>query len=428
MMTDNLHVITDQSLPALVAVERIKVAGMEMREQISRFVMLENEMGMLPPESSPELTGIQEKYKAVYDSIQRDLQWLAINEDRLFSEALLSQLEVRAEGMNQTGLQVTEIQEGESISITWDDFAVAEEDFIAVVDEISAVQMEALKAQRNAMLVRTQQLIWIYSAEGILIGFLAVVATDRFYKKTMKRVDAMHKMVAGVEAGKLQVRLQDDQQDEIGQLARAMNQTADYLAKTREALEHTTTELALQLQERQATEALLAEAATHDTLTGLPNRASFFEQFNHAIALADRYQGSMALLFIDMDGLKIINDAFGHDGGDVLIQQVAQRLRKQIRKSDYVARLAGDEFVVILENLQNAEEDVALVCTKLLKMLAEPYDIRGRRIRLTASIGVSIFPEHGCNANELLRKADSAMYQVKNGGKNNYAVYVPRRK
>ena len=136
----------------------------------------------------------------------------------------------------------------------------------------------------------------------------------------------------------------------------------------------------------------------------------------------------MALLFLDMDGLKIVNDAFGHGGGDMLIQQVGERLRGNIRKSDYVARLAGDEFVVILENLYKVDEDVRQVCTKLLTVLAEPYDIRGRRIKLTASIGVSLFPNHGNSAEELLHKADSAMYQVKNGSKNNFAVYEVRKR
>ena len=272
-------------------------------------------------------------------------------------------------------------------------------------------------------LVQAKLLFLAYCVTWVLISALAVIIMCRLCGHITDRIKVMNMMVENAGAGQFGFRLQDGEQDELGELARKMNNTASYLAETRHNLEKTMQELALQLKDRKVIEAKLAEIATHDSLTGLPNRASFFEQFNHAIALADRQQEIIALLFLDMDGLKIVNDAFGHDGGDMLICQVGERLQENIRKSDYVARLAGDEFVVILESLQHVDQDVSLVCSKLLKALAEPYDIRGRRIKLTASIGVSLFPIHGCCADELLHKADSAMYQVKNGGKNNFAVY-----
>ncbi|MDX9866193.1 MAG: diguanylate cyclase [Anaerolineaceae bacterium] len=280
-----------------------------------------------------------------------------------------------------------------------------------------------LQIQIQDALTQSRLWFWIYCAVWVIISMLLLVLMNRLCTDIAKRMDAINKMADMFGAGHFAARLHDDGDDELGALARKMNGAALYLSKTRQDLERATRELSVQLEERRAVEARLAEAATHDSLTGLPNRVSFFEQFNHALALAERNNESVALLFLDMDGLKIVNDAFGHDGGDILIRQVGSRLRANIRKSDYVARLAGDEFVVILENLGDIGKDVSLVCEKILKAVAVPYNIRGRRIKLTASIGVSLFPAHGSCATDLLHKADSAMYQVKNGGKNNYAMY-----
>ena len=277
----------------------------------------------------------------------------------------------------------------------------------------------------DGVLSKANSLIIWFIVEAIAIIGLNMFVVMFHCRRLSLRVREMKRILAGAGSGQLDIRAAEDAEDELDDLARAMNETAEYLAKTREELEQSRKALALQLKEQKATEAQLAEAATRDLLTGLPNRASFFEQCNHAIALAERQQRELALLFIDMDGLKTVNDAFGHDGGDVLIQQVAERLQGNVRKSDYVSRLAGDEFVVILEHIHDGIRDVSFVCKKLLLVLAEPYDIRGRRIKLTASIGVSLFPDHGSCADELLHKADSAMYRVKNSGKNNFAIYAP---
>ncbi len=280
-----------------------------------------------------------------------------------------------------------------------------------------------LQIQLQEVLKQSQLVFGVYCAAWVVISVPLLMVIIRLCSDISKRVVALNEMVDMVGSGDFAVRLQDDKDDELGALARKMNVATSHLSKTRQDLEKATRELSVQLEERRAVEATLAEAATHDSLTGLPNRVSFFEQFSHALALAERSNERIALLFLDMDGLKIVNDAFGHDGGDMLIRQVGSRLRANIRKSDYVARLAGDEFVIILENLGDIEKDVSLVCEKILNAVALPYNIRGRRIKLTASIGVSLFPDHAQNAADLLHKANSAMYKVKNGGKNNYAVY-----
>jgi len=266
-------------------------------------------------------------------------------------------------------------------------------------------------------------LFYWFCSVAFLICVVHLIVVRGCIRNTIRRLGEMQYMVESAGSGKFGIRLDDNATDELGDLARMLNETADYLALTREGLEKSRQELFLELKEREAIEKRLADAATHDALTGLPNRKYFSDHFSHVLALAERHQSKVALLFIDMDGLKIVNDAFGHDGGDMLIQQVAKRLQNNIRKSDYVARLAGDEFVIVLEQIKAWDEDVSLVCEKLLGVLAEPYDIRGRRIKLTASIGASLFPEHGRGADELLHKADSAMYWVKNTGKNNFAVY-----
>jgi diguanylate cyclase (GGDEF)-like protein len=427
IMSDSIQTVTEQHSPALMVLGRVKTTGMQMCETIASYAFLESELGALPPMSAPELTAIQEKYQQGYDALQADLQLLAANEKRLYPVTMQDQLETAAEDLYRSGLRLIEgrqqAQTGGSIRVLWDEFEADEAAFVALTTDISETQMQELQRQAGDTLARAQTMIWAYGVAVTVIVLLGVLAVGRFWKGVIHRVNAMNEMANSLGAGELQVRLEDDQSDEIGALARSLNQMAANLHETRNALQRTGTDLAMQLQERQAAEAMLAEAATHDSLTSLPNRAMFFEQFNHAIALADRYHGRMALLFIDMDGLKTVNDAFGHDGGDMLIVQVAKRLRETIRKSDYVARLAGDEFVVILENSNLEEGGVEAVCAKLVKMLGEPYDIRGRRVRVTASIGASLFPEHGSDVDELLRKADSAMYQVKRRGKNNYAIF-----
>jgi diguanylate cyclase (GGDEF)-like protein/PAS domain S-box-containing protein len=157
----------------------------------------------------------------------------------------------------------------------------------------------------------------------------------------------------------------------------------------------------------------LQHLATHDSLTELPNRALFYDRLNHAIVRAKRDQTSLAILFIDIDGFKIVNDTYGHLAGDKLLKDVAERLQSCVRGSDTVARMGGDEFTVILENVEKRENTETAI-NSIISALSEPYRVDGRKTTISACIGVALFPDDAEQAHEVLQKADQAMYAAKN--------------
>jgi diguanylate cyclase (GGDEF)-like protein len=156
----------------------------------------------------------------------------------------------------------------------------------------------------------------------------------------------------------------------------------------------------------------LRTLAYHDTLTGLPNRSLLQDRLAVAIAHARRQATRLAVLFLDLDDFKAVNDSFGHDFGDRLLVEVAGRLRASVRAGDSVARFGGDEFVVLLDEVSEAQ-DAAHVATKVLEALRAPYRLDGRLVRVAASVGMSVFPDDGASCGELLRQADAAMYRNK---------------
>jgi diguanylate cyclase (GGDEF)-like protein/PAS domain S-box-containing protein len=176
------------------------------------------------------------------------------------------------------------------------------------------------------------------------------------------------------------------------------------------------------ITERKLAEERLQHLATHDPLTDLPNRILFFDRLKHALALARRNGSRVALLFIDLDEFKAINDEFGHENGDMVLRELAGRLQAGARASDSIARLAGDEFIYILENVSE-EIQPAVIAIRLLSRISEPFIIDGVEVTLSASIGISIFPDDGEEPSELLRKADIAMYRNKDLGKNGYEMF-----
>ncbi len=165
--------------------------------------------------------------------------------------------------------------------------------------------------------------------------------------------------------------------------------------------------------------------ATHDNLTGLPNRFAFRENLRRALAFAGRNARHVAVLFLDLDRFKGINDSLGHPVGDALLKTAAERLGRQVRESDMVARLGGDEFVLLLQGLER-EYAPAKVASKVLDALAQAYVLEGREYWITGSIGIAIFPRDGTDADTLLRNADTAMYVAKRNGPNRYHFYADR--
>ncbi|MBF0213165.1 MAG: diguanylate cyclase [Magnetococcales bacterium] len=176
--------------------------------------------------------------------------------------------------------------------------------------------------------------------------------------------------------------------------------------------------------ERSAVEARIRHLATYDSLTDLPNRTLFLDRLEHAISLADRNQKSLALLFIDLDRFKAVNDSHGHAVGDALLRQVSLRLRGCVRHSDTLARLGGDEFTVIIGNLC-MPPDPEIVADKILTSLAHPFDLNGIIVTISASIGITLFPADATELNTLIQNADQAMYLAKHLGRNRYHFFAP---
>jgi len=190
--------------------------------------------------------------------------------------------------------------------------------------------------------------------------------------------------------------------------------------------------MAVQLQRSQARimEARAARTqrvehlAYHDTLTGLPNRSLFGELLTQAVRQAHRYGRKLSVLYLDLDGFKPINDRLGHEAGDRLLMAIADRLRSCVRESDTVARVGGDEFIVLVPIVGNSG-DVDLIANKILSAISEPFRLNAREVHVTCSVGIACFPEHGHDEETLVRNADLAMYAAKQEGPNRWRFHDP---
>lgn len=175
---------------------------------------------------------------------------------------------------------------------------------------------------------------------------------------------------------------------------------------------------------RKQTEQRLLRLASHDALTGLPNRNLLQDRIRQALIQAHRSGEQGAVLFIDLDQFKAINDSMGHDVGDLLLKQVAQRLTASLRGEDTVARQGGDEFIVLLPTVADAQ-DAGSAAERLLTDLLAPYQIESKELHISASIGISVFPDDGVDADTLLKHSDTAMYHAKETGRNNFQFFAP---
>jgi diguanylate cyclase (GGDEF)-like protein len=177
------------------------------------------------------------------------------------------------------------------------------------------------------------------------------------------------------------------------------------------------------IAEQERTIHLLASVASHDPLTGLFNRTMFHQRVQQALAQADRHGRRLAVLFIDLDGFKAINDLHGHDTGDTVLAELARRLHRTMREGDTLGRLGGDEFVVLIESYS---DDVQLpeVARKVLDTVAQPIQVHGDTHQVTASVGIAAYPLDGHDVHELINRADSAMYRAKQAGRNRFEFHA----
>jgi diguanylate cyclase (GGDEF)-like protein len=226
-------------------------------------------------------------------------------------------------------------------------------------------------------------------------------------RKASETTQAIHDLSSAM----LQVTVRRQFETEVS--VRGSNEVADLVVGFNTML----SELQRRDRAMREAEARLQHLTLIDDLTGLPNRRLLTDRLSQSLAKARRENRKVALLYIDLDGFKLINDSLGHGAGDALLGQVAQRLKSRFRQSDTLARIGGDEFTLILDNVQTwADGDKAAV--SVLEVLKEPFELEGHSIKMTASIGISIFPDHGNEGGQLLQQADCAMFAAKRNGKN----------
>ena len=178
-----------------------------------------------------------------------------------------------------------------------------------------------------------------------------------------------------------------------------------------------------EIADRIKAEEAIKHLANHDALTGLPNRRLFNERINLEISRAQRNNQKIGIMLFDLDHLKKVNDSYGHNVGDLLLQSVAQRLLGLLRKSDTVARMGGDEFLLILPEMQQPE-DAVQTAERILEALSTPFHLEGYQVDITTSIGIAFFPDDGDDVNALIKKADIAMYKAKDKGGNVYHIFT----
>ncbi|MGB5328830.1 MAG: EAL domain-containing protein [Gammaproteobacteria bacterium] len=181
--------------------------------------------------------------------------------------------------------------------------------------------------------------------------------------------------------------------------------------------------LELEVEQRRIAEHRVEHLATHDPLTNLHNRRGLYEELSELIYRSQRYKYSSAVIYVDLDGFKHVNDHFGHEAGDRLLTQVASNFKAIVRQTDSVARIGGDEFIVLITDI-DGETSLITKIESLLKEASRPLEFKGHKIAIGASIGIALYPEHGDNAETLLHHADQAMYQAKNQGKNTFRFFT----
>ncbi|BCO31915.1 hypothetical protein TspCOW1_20180 [Thiohalobacter sp. COW1] len=254
--------------------------------------------------------------------------------------------------------------------------------------------------------------LWGITRDGILYTLVAILVGSVFaFLMARGLTQGLQRLVVvadGIREGRRDMRAESARQDEIGQLAKNLNQMLDALAQRERDLS--------------AAQADVQHLATRDTLTQLPNRLLLMDRLGQAILTAQREHHTLALLVIDLDRFKTINDSLGHHIGDQLIQQVAGRLSNCIGAGDTLARLGGDEFVVVRSEIAQPGE-AGHLAQRINEELRQPYWIEGHELNSSCSIGISIYPDDGNDAQTLLRNADTAMYHAKEGGRGDFEFF-----
>jgi diguanylate cyclase (GGDEF)-like protein len=256
--------------------------------------------------------------------------------------------------------------------------------------DLSKIVAEQEQQQRN--------LFWVLILLLLISSAISALMQDRLIRRPL---NLLANAAGRVARGDYQVQLPESSKDEVGQLMKAFGHMRD---------------------QRRHAETELQMLAYTDALTGLPNRAQFNAHLGDALEHCKGSGGSLALLFIDLDRFKVINDTLGHDVGDQLLVEAGRRIRQSIRGEDLVARLGGDEFTVVINGVHPGDE-VNAVGNRVLKILEQPFLYGSQEMVISPSIGIAVYPQHGDNSNRLIKHADAAMYRAKEDGGNCFRYY-----
>jgi diguanylate cyclase (GGDEF)-like protein len=273
-------------------------------------------------------------------------------------------------------------------------------------ERLGRLEMHFDPAQIDRLLAERLQASLLMAAAQTLLGL--AVLTWVLYRRLAKPIGKLMQQASGLATRGQQGRVSWGRRDELGELGTHLNAVHDQIDTLFEQLQTQKTEI--------------EQVALYDALTGLPNRTLFAELARSAVASARRDGSQLALLFVDLDRFKAVNDAFGHPGGDHLLRELATRLQATLREADVVCRHSGDEFLVLLHSVRGREV-VATTADRLLQALEAPVDIDGREAAVTASIGIAIFPDDAADHETLVRHADTAMYVAKRLGRDRHSFF-----
>jgi diguanylate cyclase (GGDEF)-like protein len=277
-------------------------------------------------------------------------------------------------------------------------------------------------------------LILIFLDKNILLRLLELskeiktIGKERIFSKRLKPQKIQDELTVVSDEINSMLNKLEESQIQVIESEKALMKANENLEKRVEertaALSNANERLQAEIIERERIQEKIHHLAYHDHLTGLSNRLLFNDKLNHAIHLTNRLKKMLAVMFLDLDGFKMINDTMGHAVGDQLLKEVSNRLVKTLRKSDIVSRIGGDEFIILIENIDNIST-IKIVADKILKEFSEPFTLENQDCFLTTSIGVAVYPSDGKNAEVLIKNADIAMYKAKEKGKNQYVLCTP---
>jgi len=257
----------------------------------------------------------------------------------------------------------------------------------------------------------------IYTSSMALIGlaFASLILIKLSKSIIRPLLQLTHLMGSVIEKNDYSIRIENNSKDEIGVLSQGFNKMLSYIEANDSKLAH-------ELSERYKAQEHLDKLAYYDITTELPNRHFFHKQLDHAVERSITTEQKMVLLFLDLDNFKNVNDTAGHETGDILLRQASARLSDVLRQNDYICRIGGDEFAIIIENVTDMG-GISIVAKKCIESLSNPFDIDGKMFFIGVSIGISVCPIDTVTSNELLINADMAMYEAKIQGKNNYQYF-----